>query len=242
MQQLSLLARILKLPEFKLKEYEFIEGFGLVLVLDKINKKLACPRSGKKSDGLHQNHEGLVRDLPMIEEDVYLKVNRRQLKCKDCKKPFSEEFESIKKTRTSRERLALKIISEVIESDIKNVAERNGLSQSEVETILKEKFDELKTERPVNLKKLGIDEIAIRKGHKNSCAVLVDLETRKPLDILENLTQECLSECFTRSVTEVLDKIEEVTIDLWSAYKNLVQKLMPYNERKYRGSLGTNPC
>ena len=225
--ELSIFNRIIKLTEFKVKDYQFIEGFGIVLVLENINKKATCPGCGKISARLHQNHEYLVRDLPQAEHHVYLKVNRRQFKCSSCKKPFSEQFKSIKKTRTYTERLASKIISEVIESDIKNVAERNDLSQSEVETILKEKFAELKTERPVNLKKLGIDEIAIRKGHKNYCAVLVDLDTRKPIDILENRTQECLAECFTRWGTEVLDKIEEVSIDLWSAYKNLVQKLMP---------------
>ena len=42
----------------------------------------------------------------------------------------------------------------------KNAAERNGLSENEVETILKEKFADLKTDKPTGLKKLGIDEIA----------------------------------------------------------------------------------
>ena len=71
---------------------------------------------------------------------------------------------------------------------------------------------------------------------------MVDLETRLPIDILEKRTQECLRECFERYGPEILDGIEEVSIDLWSAYQNLVKELMPYNERKYRGSLGTNPC
>ncbi len=42
-------------------------------------------------DRLQQNHEYLVRDLPQSEHQVYLKVNRRQLKCELLrKKPFSE--------------------------------------------------------------------------------------------------------------------------------------------------------
>ncbi|MDJ0718276.1 MAG: helix-turn-helix domain-containing protein [Prochloraceae cyanobacterium] len=77
-----------------------------------------------------------------------------------CKKPFSEQFDFVEQTRTYTKRLAQKIITEVIKSDIKNVAERNGLSENEVETILKEKFSDLKTDKPIGLKKLGIDEIA----------------------------------------------------------------------------------
>ena len=69
--------------------------------------------------------------------------------------------------------------AEVIESDIKNVAQRNGLSEKEVETILKEKFSDLKIEKPLGLKKLGIDEIAWVKGHKNPTSSLSRFRNKK---------------------------------------------------------------
>ncbi len=237
--ELNIFNQIIKLPELKVRDYQFIEGFGVVLTVENIDKKARCPRCGKKSaqldwqaspDRLHQNHEYLVRDLPQSEHQVYVKVNRRQLKCDRCKKPFSEEFNFVEKTRTYTKRLAEKIVREVIESDIKNVAQRNGLSEKEVETILKEQFSDLKAQKPLGLKRLGIDEIAWVKGHKNYCAVLVDLDTKKPVDILEKRTQECLRECFLSWGTEVIDGIEEVSIDLWSGYKNLVKELMPNAE------------
>ena len=96
----------------------------------------------------------------MMEQDVFLRVNRRQLKCDRCQKPFSDKFDFVEKTRSYTKRLASKIVTEVIESDIKNVAERNGLTENEVETILKEQFSDLKLDKPIGLKKLGIDEIA----------------------------------------------------------------------------------
>lgn len=228
--QLNIFEQIINLPEFKVKNYQFIEGLGLVLILEKKEKKASCTSCGKKSDKLHQNYRYLVRDLPMMEHHIYLKVNRRQFKCSHCQKPFTEHFDSIGKTRTYTKRLAEKIVKEVLESDVKNVAQRNGLSEKEVETILKEKFSDLEIEKPLGLKRIGIDEIAWVKGHKNYCAVLVNLETRKPVDILEKRTKECLRECFERWGTEVLKNIEEVSIDLWSAYKNLVQELMPNAE------------
>ncbi len=156
--QLNIFEQIINLPEFTVKNYRFIDGFGLVLILEKKEKKAICPQCGKKSNKLHQNHRYKGRDLPMMEQDVYLSVNRRQFKCSHCQNPFTEHFDSIKKTRTYTERLAEKIITEVLESDVKNVARRNGLSEKEVETILKEKFSDLETEKPKGLKKLGIDQ------------------------------------------------------------------------------------
>jgi transposase len=123
-----------------------------------------------------QNHWLTVRDLPLGEHNVYLKVNRRQLKCQGCGKKFSEEFNFFKKRSHFTERLKHKIIKEIISGDIKNVAERNGLSEQEVTTILQEAGENLIHKKPENLKRLGIDEIAFTKGQKNYCAVLVDIE------------------------------------------------------------------
>ncbi len=55
--ELNIFNQIIKLPELKVKDYQFIEGFGLVLIVENIEKKARCPRCGKKSARLHQNHE-----------------------------------------------------------------------------------------------------------------------------------------------------------------------------------------
>ncbi|MFM2027776.1 MAG: hypothetical protein RLZZ339_2493, partial [Cyanobacteriota bacterium] len=73
---------------------------------------------------------------------------------------------------------------------------------------------------------LGIDEIALVKGQKNYCAVLVNLDTGKLIAILEKRTQEELRKTLTGCGKEVLEPIEEVSIDLWLPYKNLVKELM----------------
>ena len=51
--ELNIFNQIIKLTEVKFKDYKFIDGFGLVLTLEKNDKKSACSRCGKKSDRLH---------------------------------------------------------------------------------------------------------------------------------------------------------------------------------------------
>jgi transposase len=84
------------------------------------------------------------------------------------------------------------------------------------------------------LKRLGIDEIALVKGQKNYCAVLVNLDTGKLIAILEKRTQEELRETLTGWGKEILEPIEEVSIDLWLPYKNLVKELMPSGNGRFR--------
>ena len=93
--------------------------------------------------------------------------------------------------------------------------------------MLKDTAQELLEFKPIELKRLGLDEIALLKGQGNYCAVLVDLDKSKLVAILAERTQEKITETLTAWGTKVLEQIEEVSIDLWKPYKTLVEKIMP---------------
>ncbi len=164
--QLHLMTSLLNSQEFKVVDYQFQEGIGIFLRLEKRELKVKCPCCESLTDKLHQNHWYVVRDLAFGEQQIYLKVNRRQMRCDQCGHKFSEELNLVKKKRNYTERLRNKIIKEVLSSDIKNVAIRYGFSEQEVETMLKELGAELMKKKPENLQRLGIDEIAVVKGQK----------------------------------------------------------------------------
>ncbi|MBW4567369.1 MAG: transposase [Tolypothrix carrinoi HA7290-LM1] len=111
--------------------------------------------------------------------------------------------------------MAKDIVQQVLEDDIKSVAKRNHATPEEIETMLKDASQEFLDSKPFDLKRLGIDEIALRKGQGNYCAVLVDLEKRKLIAILSERTQDKIREVFIEWGVEVLCNIEEVSIDLW---------------------------
>lgn len=170
----------------------------------------------------------------MGEKQVFLEINRRQFKCEICKKPFSvrvasrrEELDFVSKKRTYTKRLAQQIIQEVLDSDIHSVASKGIATTEEIERMLKDASKTLPNVKPLNLKRLGLDEIALIKGHGNYCAALIDLDTSKLIALLNGRTQEVIKETLTEWATEVLEQIEEVSIDLWHGYKNLVLELMP---------------
>ena len=102
------------------------------------------------------------------------------------------------------------------------------MTPAEVETLLKEQEEEILKESPKSvIKRLGIDEITQLKGGKNYAAVLVDLDTRKPLTILEKRNKEVITEYLLSLGSEVLSQIEEVSIDLWRPYKSVIEEIIP---------------
>lgn len=78
-----------------------------------------------------------------------------------------------------------------------------------------------------SLKRLGIDEIALRKGQGDYIVVLVDLDRRVPLAFAPSRKQEDVRKVLEAWGEAVLSQIVEVSIDLSGNYKGLVNKLLP---------------
>jgi len=226
-RDIKVLTEILDLSDVKVISHRLHTGIGMILQIEQEKSFSTCPKCGTTSHKLHQNHRHIIKDLPFGEKEVFLEINRRQFKCGQCKKPFSEDLDFVKKKRTYTKRLARKTIQEVLENDIDSVAEKGIVTKDEIERMLKDASEELPNLKPINLKRLGIDEIALKKGHGNYCAVLVDLDQSKLIAILSGRTQEIIEQTLVEWGTEILENIEEVSIDLWTGYKTLVTKLMP---------------
>ncbi len=75
-------------------------------------------------------------DLPISGQPVYLQVNRRQFKCDNCRKPFSEELDFVAKKRTYTKRLAENILEQLKAGDILNVSRRNDVTEEEIQKLL----------------------------------------------------------------------------------------------------------
>lgn len=226
-QNIKILTELLDLKDVKVISHRLHIGIGIILQIASIKSYSTCPRCGTKSHRLHQNHRYIVKDLPFGEKPVFLEINRRQFKCEECKKPFSENLDFVSQKRTYTKRLAHKIIQEVVENDIHSVADQGIVTTAEIERMLKDASKELSDEKPSLIKRLGIDEIALVKGKGNYCAVLIDLDTSKLVNILNGRTQEVVKKTLLEWGAEVLKQIEEVSIDLWVGYKNVVTELMP---------------
>lgn len=224
---IKILTELLNIEDIKVISHRQHESIGIILQIEPAKKESVCPRCRTKSQRLHQNHRYIVKDLPWGEKPVYLEINRRQFKCEKCRKPFSEELDFIGKRRTYTKRLAHQTIKEVLDSDINSVASKGIVTTEEIERMLKDAESELIESKPSGVKRLGIDEIALIKGQGKYCAVLIDLDTSKLLAILPSRKQEDIRKVLMEWGLEVLEAIEEVSIDLWQGYKSLVTEIMP---------------
>lgn len=131
----ALLTELLNLEGVDVTGYRNDKDY-LVFEISHLKGASICPNCGQVSKTVHQNHYHLAQDLPMSGKDVFIKYNRRQFKCKSCKKPFSEVLDFIGERRQYTDRFAHKVVSELIHSDIHNVARNNHITDDIVESML----------------------------------------------------------------------------------------------------------
>ena len=126
---MPLLTQLLGLPGIDVESYE-ASGEALILSVERHEASAQCPRCQTLSTHLHQNHGYLVRDLPISHyRQTWLKVNRRQFKCHECGKPFSEVLDFVGCRRKYTDRYAESVVKQVIHSSTKNVAWNQELSE-----------------------------------------------------------------------------------------------------------------
>ncbi len=221
------LTKLLSLASVSVKSQKQLDS-TLILEVESNSKKAVCPRCHQSSSRLHQNHYSLIKDIPWGQNEVFLRVNRRQFKCEKCAKPFSEELDFVQKRQKHTLRYAQSITGQVINSDLKSVAQRNNLTESEVETMIDKMSKKILPISLKNLKRLGIDEISLVKGQGKFIIVLVDLDTGKLIGLVKERKSKTLEEYLESWGKDILNQIEEVSIDLYKMYKTVIEKKCPF--------------
>jgi transposase len=174
----------------------------------------------------HDRHEVTVQDLEMTGRLVYLHFWKARVTC--CRgQPELEHLGWVEKNSYQTVRLKYAIYEECRHAAVSAVAERHGLSWGTVRGIDKAMIEQRLAGRDLSgLRRLGIDEVALSKGHKY-LTVVTDLERRKVVWVGKGRKSRNLNTFFRSLPTATRNAIEVVVIDMWRAYRKSVAKYLP---------------
>jgi transposase len=223
----EILTQLLSIPNYKVVGVE-MTGDTIILDIESTLKGANCPRCGVYCTDLHENHNRTVRDLPISGKACYLRFVRRRFLCSRCGVPFSEYLSFVQEHRDYTKRYQAWIYNQVKENNITAVQRLEGLTYDQIESIF---LTEAKARIPANpfsnLKRLGIDEIALRKGKQDFALILTNLDTADVVDVLQKRTQDKLQSLLEQLTEQERFQIEEVAIDMWEPYANVCALLLP---------------
>ena len=193
------------------------------------SESATCPGCGVRSTRKHSEKQVSVRDLCCFGRRVFLALPRRRFKCRHCGKPFTEHLSFVEFGNSFTKRYEQYIYAQSYERSLSAVAKQEGISDTVVREIYEShacKSTEPRA-KPVAMRVLGIDEIAMRKGHRNYVCVLTDIDRKCVIEVLENRLKTTVVAYLAAIPESVRNSIRYVSIDMWEGYYQAVIEALP---------------
>jgi transposase len=174
-----------------------VENGKVLLEAESSNYVAHCPSCGQESTSIHGSYLRHPTDLAWGEWPVILWIKVKRFSCKNdiCpKQTFAEQFSDFvdryaRKTRRviqKQQRIGVNVASRVAEQLLES--EQVSASDSTINRLIRA----LPHPETHPIRVLGVDDWAKRKGQRYG-TILVDLERRQIVDILEDRTAESLA-------------------------------------------------
>ena len=218
MTENEVLAMILDIKEIQVDRFE-VQDRSLHIHCSSIFEEAICPSCLKKRQVVNQTYVRQFRDLPIAGKEVYLHLSQRQFYCLDCARHFNERFSFVDPKRTMTRRYERHVYECCKASTIQKISAQENLVWQTVNEVCQRGARQELEERPVSkVRVVGMDEFAIKKGHRDYATVIVDLERVEIIDILEYRDQEKLIEYFKNRGAGWCEGIEVFCSDMWQGF------------------------
>jgi transposase len=184
----------------------------------------ACGTPG----AIHAHARKFIRDLSFGDFTMLLQVEQRKIRCHRCYQVRVEGLEFVDASARVTHRLAA-YAAQLCQAglSVEAVARHLQLDPKTVKAIdkaaLQAEFGETTYD---GLKRLAIDEIAIKKGH-HYMTVVLDYDTGRVVWMGEGRQTASIDKFFAAMPVDVREDIEAVAIDMWEPYIHAAKRWCP---------------
>ncbi len=220
--------KLINLESVKFKDIDIQEDTVRVLVTPVHNAGL-CPRCCRPTFMLVDIKPKVYRDLDLAGRTCYIEIDLRRFECTDCFCTFTEPLSFTEPHRHYTSRFEHQIYECCQETTATYAASKFGISDKTVtniyQYIAKRKQEQLQHLQPTQV--IGIDEIAMHKGHKDFVIVITDITNKKVIDVLPDRKKATLETYIAGWREDFKNGIKFAAIDLWGPYRCLVESMLP---------------
>jgi len=184
-----------------------------------------CHACGQPARTVHSHARKFVRDLPFGDSSMMLQVEHRKVWCDHCGGVRVEQLEFVDTSQRVTHRLGAYAVQLCRWGlSVTAVADHLDLDPKTVKALdhaaLEVEFG--KTDY-AGLRRLAIDEIAVKKGH-NYMTVVLDYDTGRVVWMGRGRQTATLDEFFRKMPPTVRICIQAVAIDMWEPYIQCVRR------------------
>jgi transposase len=223
----------LDLPEVRIVKTEMSER-EIVITVESTREWATCPRCGGETREFHSYGRLLrLRHLPILGRPLIIEIRPKRFRCPTCDDhpTITQQLDWYDERRPHTKAYDQWLLLALIGSTISDVARKESLSYDLVLGALRRQIAAtVNWEEIRQLEILGLDEIALKKGHRDFVVLLTSRQAHGQLKILGVLPDRRLEtvEEFLRTIPERLRAtVGEVCTDMYEGYTSAVKKVLP---------------
>ena len=230
----QLLQSLLNLPDIRVLGSEYTAQGDLIIRVESTVDGARCRRCGRTISQFHGHDQPLrLRHLPIFERRVYLEIRPRRYRCPHCQgHPTTTQrcawYESNSPHTQAFEHDMLRAL---INSTVVDVSRKHALPPAAVEGIIERHLaHEVDWSRLTDLGVIGIDEIALRKGHRDFVTIITSRTAAGPLTLLAVLpdrSKETVAAFLTAIPEQLKTTITQVCTDMYAGFVNAAHEELP---------------
>jgi len=224
----------LGIPDVRVLQTSLSERGEIIITIESTKAGTPCRKCGKWITKLHGRDEWVtIRHLPALGRPTHLRYRPNRYQCQDCeghptttqglewhdaKSPHSFAYDN-------------HILLQLVNSTVEDVSIKEGLSYESMAGALERRIEiSVDWSGMADIEILGLDEIALKKGHRD----YVTLVTGRLCDgeivilgVLPGHEKATLVEFLRLIPPRILQTVQAVCCDLWEAYTEAVREELP---------------
>jgi transposase len=224
----------LDIPDVKIEQVKRTANQGFEITVSSTLKVGKCRQCGKETERFYgYGNEVTLRHLPLFEMPVWIKIRPKRYQCFSCTNhPTSIQecswYDSKSPHTKAYEQWMLR---DLINSTITDVSMKRGIGEAAVEGILNRHISQqVDWQRIQAIPTLGIDEIALKKGHQDFVVIISAINAQGDkhiLAVLPDRKKDTVKTFLAAIPAAQKATISQVCVDMYEGYSNAVKEELP---------------
>jgi transposase len=228
----------LGIPDIQVLETAVNERGEIIITIESTKEGTRCRQCGKWINKAHGQDDWVtIRHLPAFGQQTYLRYRPKRYQCQDCDgHPTSTQTLDWHASNSPHSyAYDNHILLQLSHSTIVDVCAKEGLSYGSVAETLERRIDkQVNWSELAEIETLGLDEISLKKGHKQYVTLVTARLSSGELLILAVLAgrEKATVLDFLRTIPpRLLQTIQAVCCDLWEGYMEAAREELPHARR-----------
>ncbi len=224
----------LDIADVKLEKVDTSTTKGIVITVSSTLKGATCQQCGKTIDRFYgYGKEITLRHLPIFETAVWIKIKPKRYQCPDCDtRPTTTQTCSWYDSKSPHTKVYEQwLLRDLINSTITDVSMKRGIGEGAIEGIINRHVSrQVDWQNIQSIPLLGIDEIALKKGHKDFVVIISAINeqgNKHILAVLADRKKDTVKAFLSRIPAAQKATIQRVCTDMYEGYSNAVYETLP---------------